>query len=114
MNNSTVPGIPTINHVNHLAQLDPPACISPVPVHPHAVKYDVRLVVPKGDDPVNHTCNVLVQFFQKIKSVDPSADIYPWEENDRRQRYPSNHQTRRTPRYALQLVGICQWLVYLL
>jgi len=84
MNDPTVPRIPTINHVKHLAQLDPPACISPGPTCPYAVKYDVQLVVLQGDDPVNQTQNVLMQFFQKFKSVDPSTVIYPWEETGRR------------------------------
>jgi len=31
-------------------------------------------------------CNALLLFFQKIKSVDPTAVIYPWEEKDHCQR----------------------------
>jgi len=34
MNDTTVPGIPTIKHVDHIAQQDPPACPSPAPPVP--------------------------------------------------------------------------------
>jgi len=64
MNDSTIPGIPTIDHVKHLAQLDPPVHISPTPAQTYTVKYDVQIKVAKGDDPVKQTCNALMIFFQ--------------------------------------------------
>jgi len=97
MNDTTVPGIPTINHVKHLTQPEPLAWASPTPTHNYAVKYDVCLKVSQGDDPVNQTRNALLQFFQKIKSVDPMAVIYPWEEKDCHQCIPALTKPEELP-----------------
>jgi len=100
LNDTTVPGIPTIDHVEHLVRSDPPARVSPTPTRTYAVKYDVRLKVPQvpqGEDPVIHTRNAILQFFQKIKAVDPTVVIYPWEEKDRRQRIPALTKPEELP-----------------
>jgi len=54
MNDNTVPGIPTIDHVEHLVRSDPPARPYPAPTRTHVVKYDIHLKVQvqQGKDPV--------------------------------------------------------------
>jgi len=75
MNNATVVGIPTINHVKFLTCPDPPAHISPTTTCTYAMKYDAYIKVPSGNELVTQTCNALMQFSQKIKSVDALAVI---------------------------------------
>jgi len=110
MNDSTVLGIPTINHVKHLVHPDPLAWISPIPTCTYAVKYDAHIKVTKDNDPVSQTQNALMLFFQKIKSVDPLAVIYPWEEKDYCQQIPAITKPEELPGILSNLWVYANWL----
>jgi len=75
MNDLTVAGIPTIDHVEHLTRLNTTARISPTPMCPHAVKYDICIKVPKDNGLVNQMQCCPYALLPKIKSVDPLAVI---------------------------------------
>jgi len=108
MNDTTVPGIPTINHVEHdLAWPEPPAQVSPTPTHNYVVKYDVCFQVSQGNDPVNQTRNALLQFFQKIKSVDPDGSHLPLRRKRLSSTHPCLNKTWGAPWNGIQFTNLC-------
>jgi len=61
---------------------------TPAPIQAYAVRYDLRIMVAKGNDPVLQARMALMQIFEKIQSVDKHAILYPWSAEDRKQRLP--------------------------
>jgi len=88
MNDVSIPGIPSIDHISAKARLEETPKKSPTPTRAYAIKYDLRITVTAGDDPVDALRQAVMLIFAKLQSIDKHAIIYPWSEEDRRQRIP--------------------------
>jgi len=88
MGDLTIPGIPNFDRVHILTCPSPEKASIPLPSRAYAIRYDLRLWAPDGDDPVLEFRNSLAQLFQKIKEIDKEAIRYPWTEIARQNKVP--------------------------
>jgi len=88
MNDTLIPGIPSIDHISVKAHLEETPKKPPAPTRAYAIKYDVHITVAANDEPVEALRQALMLMFAKLQGVDKHVIIYPWSEADRRQRMP--------------------------
>jgi len=88
MNDTSIPGIPSIDHILVKACLEETPKKPPAPTRAYAIKYDVCITVAADDEPVEALRQALMLMFAKLQGVDKHVIIYPWSEADRRQRMP--------------------------
>jgi len=75
MGDLSAPGIPTIDHVHLTPRPERVPFKSPSPTRAYAVRYDLRITVANGEDPVLQARMALMQILEKIQTVDKHAII---------------------------------------
>jgi len=86
MGDITLTTIPDLENVEQVEHPVPNMHYEVVPRRTVIKRYDLRLLVQKGNDQVNLFHQVFTQWYNKVREVDNKAVIYPcWASDDRRE-----------------------------